>query len=111
MSVFLARLVLAISLLFGSVVVPATAGAEAGHAMEVVDVDCDVLAVAADVDDKSSDGVPPLHIDHHHCSACAELNGRSPAADMLASKDLFFGRPVAALASYATAPPIQPPAA
>lgn len=111
MSAFLARLVLAISLLFGSVIAPAVAGAEAGHMMEVVDVDCDLLVVAADADGKSSDSTPPLHIDHHHCSACAELNGRSPAADMLVSKDLFFGRPAIVLASYATAPPTQPPAA
>jgi len=109
MSAFLARLVLTISLLFGSVVVPAMGGAEAGHAMEVVDVDCDVLTVAAD--GNSSDSAPPLHIDHHHCSACAELNGRSPAADMLVSKNLFFGQPATVLASYATAPPTQPPAA
>ncbi|WP_428682454.1 hypothetical protein [Sphingopyxis sp.] len=111
MLAFLARLVLTISLLFGSVVAPAMAGAEAGHAMEIVDAGCDVLATAADADGQSPDNAPPLHIDHHHCSACTELNGRSPAADMLVSKGLFFGRSATVLASYAAAPPTQPPSA
>jgi hypothetical protein len=111
MSAFLARLAITISLLFGSVVVPAMAGAEAGHAMEVLGVDCDVVAAAGATGDGSPDNAPPLHIDHHHCSACAELNGRSPVADMIASTALFFGQPATVLASYATAPPTQPPAA
>lgn len=110
MSAFLARLAITISLLFGSVVVPAMAGAEAGHTMEIVDVDCDVIA-APDTDERSPDNAPPLHIDHHHCSACAELNGRSSMSDMFASRDLVFGQSATVLASYATAPPTQPPAA
>lgn len=111
MTAILARLVLTISLLFGSVVIPAMAGAEAGHAMEIIDVDCDVVAGSSDTDERPRDSAPPLHIDHHHCTACAELNGRAPVADILASKDLFFRRPATVLASDATAPPIQPPAA
>jgi hypothetical protein len=111
MSAVLARLAIMISLLFGSVVVPAMAGAETGHAMEIIDVGCDVLVAAADTDESSPDSAPPLHLDHHHCSACAELNGRSPMSDRLAPNNLFFRGPVTILASYATAPPIQPPAA
>lgn len=110
MSAFLARLAIAISLLFGSVVVPAIAGAEAGHAMEIIDVDCDVLATP-DNDERSPDNAPPLHLDHHHCSACAELNGRSSVSDMFVSSALFFGQPATVLASYVAAPPTQPPAA
>jgi hypothetical protein len=111
MPAFLARLVLTISLLFGSVVVPAMAGAEAGHSMEVVDVDCDVAAAPTGGNEGSPDGAPPLHIDHHHCSACAELNGRSQTSNMPASNGLLFRGPATVLASYATAPPIQPPSA
>lgn len=111
MSAFLARLIVTISLLFGSVVVPAMAGAEAGHMMEVIDVDCDVFAASSDTDGQSSDDAPPVHIDHHHCSACAELNGCSAVSDMLVSSALFFGRPATVLASRAIAPPTQPPAA
>lgn len=111
MSAFLARLAITLSLLFGSVVAPAMAGAEAGHAMEIIDVGCDIVAAAADPDERSPDNAPPLHIDHHHCSACAELNGRSPVPDMFVSSAMFFGRPATVLASYATAPPTQPPAA
>ena len=111
MSAFLARLALLIALLFGSVVVPAMAGAEAGHMMEILDVDCDIFALSADTDETPSDSTPPLDRDHHHCSACAELNGRSSISDMLESNGLFFRGPAAVLASYATAPPTQPPAA
>lgn len=111
MSAFLARLLVTISLLFGSVVMPAMAGAEAGHATEVIDVDCDFVAASTDPDDLSPDDAPPLHIDHHHCSACTELNGRSPMSDMFVSSALFFGQPATVLASHATAPPTQPPAA
>lgn len=111
MSAFLARLVLTMSLLFGSVVVPAMAGAEAGHAMEIIDVGCDVLVAAADSDDGSRESAPPIHLDHHHCSACAELNGRSPMSDRLVPNGLFFRGPVTILASYTAAPPTQPPAA
>lgn len=111
MSAFLARLAITLSLLFGSIVVPAVAGAEAGHAMEIIDDGCDVVAASADPDERSPDNAPPLHIDHHHCSACAELNGRSPVPDIFVSSALFFGRPATVLASYATAPPTQPPAA
>ncbi len=111
MSAFLARFFITISLLFGSVVVPAMAGAEAGHVMEIVDVDCDVVAASAGLDERSPDNAPPLHIDHHHCSACAELNGRSAVSDMFGPCALFFGQPATVLASRATAPPTQPPAA
>lgn len=111
MSAFLARLIVTISLLFGSVVVPAMAGAEAGHAIEIIDVDCDVVAASAETGERSPDSAPPLHIDHHHCSACAELNGRFAVSNMLVSRALFFGQPATVLASYATAPPTQPPAA
>lgn len=111
MSAFLARLILTISLLFGSVVVPAMAGEEAGHSMEIVDLDCDIFAAVSDADDESPDGAPALHIDHHHCSACAELNGRPQATGIPGSNGLFFRGPATILASYATAPPTQPPAA
>lgn len=111
MSAFLARLIVTISLLFGSVVVPAIAGGEAGHAMEIVDVDCDILVSSSDAGENSPDGAPALHIDHHHCSACAELNGRSQVSGMIASNGLLFRSPATVLASYATAPPVQPPAA
>lgn len=111
MSAFLARLILAVSLLFGSVVVPAMAGEEAGHSMEIVDADCDILGASGDADEKSPDGAPALHIDHHHCSACAELNGRVQATGMPGSNGLLFRGPATVLASYATAPPTQPPAA
>jgi hypothetical protein len=111
MLAFLARLILTISLLFGSVVVPAMAGVQAGHAMEIIDVGCDVLVAAADTDERSPENAPPLHLDHHHCSACAELNGRPPMSDRLMSNGLFFRGPITVLASYAMAPPIQPPAA
>lgn len=111
MSAFFARLIVTISLLFGSAVVPAMAGAEAGHAMEIIDVDCDVVAASPDADERSPDNAPPLHIDHHHCSACAELNDRSAISEMFVSGDLVFGQSATVLASYATAPPTQPPAA
>ncbi len=111
MSAFLVRLALTIALLFGSAVAPAMAGAEAGHMMEIIDLDCDMFAVPADVDQKSSDSAPPFHLDHHHCSACAELNGRSPSPDRRVASGLFFREPATVLASYATAPPTQPPAA
>lgn len=110
-SAFLARLAITLSLLFGSVVVPAMAGAEAGHVIEIIDVDCDVVAASSDADEHSPDNPPPLHIDHHHCSACTELNGRPPMSDRLVSSALFFGQPATVLASDATAPPTQPPAA
>ncbi|WP_447761994.1 hypothetical protein [Sphingopyxis panaciterrae] len=111
MSAFLARVLLTMSLLFGSVVVPAMAGEEAGHSIEIVDVDCDVLTASADAGDTSPDDAPVLHIDHHHCSACTEMNGRGQAIDLLASGSLLFRGPATVLTSYATAPPTQPPAA
>jgi len=111
MLAFLARLVLAISLLFGSVVVPAMAEPGTAHAMEIIDVDCDVAAASADTDEESSGDAPPIHADHHHCSACAELNSRSRPSGMPVSGGLVFRGPATVLASRATAPPIQPPAA
>lgn len=111
MSAFLARVMLTMSLLFGSVVVPAMAGEEAGHSIEIVDVDCDILTASAGAGDMSPDNAPMLHIDHHHCSACTELNGRGHAVDLLASGGLLFRAPATVLTSTATAPPTQPPAA
>lgn len=111
MSAFLARLILMISLLFGSVVVPAMAGAEAGHSMEIIDVDCSDLIAATNGDDEAPDRAPALHIDHHHCSACTALDGRSPPSGVLASSDIFFRRPATVLASDTAAPLTPPPAA
>lgn len=113
MSAFLVRLVLAFSLLFGSIAVPALARAEPGHhALETIDLDCSLTEAGAFGDEKMpGDGVPALHIDHHHCSACIALDGPSPARDMPVLNSLFFRERAAALASRATAPPTQPPSA
>lgn len=110
MSAFLARVLLTVALLFGSVVVPAVAGGEAAHSMEIIDGDCDVLAASADVGGEAPGKAPALHIDHHHCSACT-VSGRSHAVGLFAAGNLFFGGPATILASRATAPPTQPPAA
>ena len=112
MSAFFVRVVLAFSLLFGSVAVPALAKAEPGHhALEMIDLDCSL----ADADDAGSetapDGTPPLHIDHHHCSACIELDGVSPTHVVPVASGLIFREHAAVLASRATAPPTQPPSA
>lgn len=118
MSAFLVRLVLAFSLLFGSVAVPALARAEPGHhALEMIDLDCSLAeanesGVNASGNEKTPDNsAPALHIDHHHCSACIELDGTSPARDMPVLSGLFFRERATALASRATAPPTQPPSA
>lgn len=114
MSAFLARVLLTVSLLFGSVVVPAVAGGEAAHSMEIIDGDCNVPTASAEAGGPAPDApgkAPALHIDHHHCSACTEVSGRSHAAGLFTAGNLFFGRPATILASRATAPPTQPPAA
>jgi len=112
MSAFLVRIVLAFSLLFGSVAVPALARAEPGHhALEIIDIDCSLIE-AQELDGETvPDGEPALHIDHHHCSACIELGAASPARDMPVPDGLFFRQRTAVLASRATAPPTQPPSA
>lgn len=112
MSAFLVRLVLAFSLLFGSVAVPALAKAEPGHhALELIDLDCS-LAKADDAGNETvPDGTPPLHIDHHHCSACIELDGPAQTREMTIFSGLFFRERAAVLFSRATAPPTQPPSA
>ncbi|NIJ38266.1 hypothetical protein FHR22_002977 [Sphingopyxis panaciterrae] len=114
MSAFLARVLLTVSLLFGSVVVPAMAGGEAAHSMEIIDGDCDVPTASAEAGGQAPgtpDKAPALHIDHHHCSACTEVSGRPQSSGLFAAGNFFFGGPATILASRATAPPTQPPAA
>lgn len=105
-----ARILVIVSLLFGSVVLPAMAEAKPGHEMELVDIDC-YFAERGGSDQKMPDSEPAGHMDHHHCAAYVALNGfakTSPA--FLPSKLFFLGRETAP-ASYATAPPTQPPSA
>lgn len=112
MLAFLVRLVLAFSLLFGSVAVPALAKAEPGHhALEMIDLDCSLAQVDESGNEAAPDGTPPLHIDHHHCSACIELDSTSQTRDVPVFSGLFFRERVTVLASRATAPPTQPPSA
>lgn len=112
MSAFLVRLVLAFSLLFGSVAVPALAKAEPGHhALEMIDVDCSLIEARETSGETAPNGEPALHIDHHHCSACIELDGTSSSRDVPLASGLVFRERAAVLTSRATAPPTQPPSA
>lgn len=112
MSAFLVRLVLAFSLLFGSVAVPALAKAEPGHhALEMIDLDCSLIEADDIGNETAPDGTPPLHIDHHHCSACVELDGPAQTHDVPVFSGLFFRERASVLTSRATAPPTQPPSA
>ncbi|WP_144037870.1 hypothetical protein [Sphingopyxis sp. KK2] len=71
----------------------------------------EVSDVAAGEDHPSSTGSGSELPHHHHCPTGLVADELDASASSFAPRDIHLPRPAAALASRATAPPTQPPAA
>lgn len=99
-------------LLFGSVGVPALADAgNAGHAVEMVDLDCYAEEQSDAGQDENAPRAPAGHVDHHHCSVAIPQSVNSVAAINIYASAPFALLAARGLISHQAAPPTQPPSA
>jgi len=99
-------------LLFGSVGVPALADAgNAGHAVEIVDLDCHAEEKSDAGQDENSPKAPAGHVDHHHCSVAVPQSVSGVAATNIYTCSQFALLAIRGMISHQAAPPIQPPSA
>ncbi|MEQ1537627.1 MAG: hypothetical protein ABL928_01760 [Sphingorhabdus sp.] len=106
-------LLLVFAILFGTVIMPTVAHAQAAsasHAEEFLDiheVDSD-----AGQDTRDDDGEKPCHaVAHHHCSMALRIDGPPRTMTLTAAQNSFVASLHAAMASLSQAPPTEPPAA
>lgn len=99
-------------LLFGSIGVPALADAgSAGHAVEIVDLDCHSEEKNDTGQDKNAPKAPSGHVDHHHCSVAVPQSVNGVAAIPIYTGNQFALLAIRGMVSHQAAPPIQPPSA
>lgn len=97
------------TLFFGGLISSAEAAHDVtAHCAELAEASC-----ASSTDEhgsKDKDGTP-IHVDHHHCGSFVVLDGELVAQDVLQQDSQIHSALETVLASRATAPPVQPPAA
>ncbi len=99
-------------LLFGSIGVPALADAgNAGHAVEIVDLDCHAEEKSDSGQDENSPNAPAGHVDHHHCSVAVPQSSSGVAEAPIYTGNRFASLATRGMISHQTAPPTQPPSA
>jgi hypothetical protein len=99
-------------LLFGSIGVPALADAgSAGHAVEIVDLDCHAEEKSEAGQDENAPKAPAGHVDHHHCSVAVPQSVSGVAATNIYTGNQFALLAIRGMISHQAAPPIQPPSA
>lgn len=104
---------LLIGILFGGVLSPAMAHApDSGvlHVGEVLDVHEDAAPAAHDPTEKAPT-MPEQPASHHHCTIALEVTAPSILAELELREAQFRPALSRVLASYAQAPPTEPPAA
>jgi hypothetical protein len=99
-------------LLFGSIGVPALADAgSAGHAVEIVDLDCHSEEKNDAGQDENAPKAPAGHVDHHHCSVAVPQSVSGVGATNIYTGNQFALLAIRAMISHQAAPPTQPPSA
>lgn len=109
----LVSLFVMLAMLFGSVIVPATA-----HAEDVVaSHGGDIIVVLDHVDDSDHDdgheqkGDAPCHaVSHHHCSMALAVDAPALKLSVTQRDAGATPRPISAMSSFSQAPPTEPPA-
>ncbi|UNU44435.1 hypothetical protein EAO27_18270 [Sphingopyxis sp. YF1] len=106
-------LMLILSMLFGSLVVPAFADAgTAGHAFEILDTDCHAETRDDARDAPGDPGQPAaIHVDHHHCSNGLVPPATGAARTGLRARGPLFPVPASMMEPHDAAPLTEPPAA
>jgi hypothetical protein len=106
-------MLLALAILFGSLVAPETAHAEnlpGDHSIEVLEVHNH--AEADDQKDQQQNGGSPCHaLVHHHCSIAIAVDAGAASLLVRNAKAAVMPLIVQPMASLALAPPAEPPAA
>lgn len=106
-------LFLVFALLFGTVIMPTVAHAQAAsasHAEEFLDIH--ELDSDAGQDTRDDDDEKPCHaVTHHHCSFALRVDAPSGTMTLVAAQNSFIAGLHAAMASLSQAPPTEPPAA
>lgn len=113
MRAMLTSLMLVFAILFGSVVMPTIAHAQAAQAGYIAEaVDSHEHDVSSDEGSQEPDGDKPCHaVAHHHCSAALRAELPPLAMFGLSSQLKAIGVSPAKMASLSQAPPTEPPSA
>ena len=106
-------LLLVFAILFGSVIMPTIAHAQApsaSHSEEFLELH--EHDEAGDQDTQQQDGDKPCHaVAHHHCSIALRVETDAMTIPSTWLQNSFVPSSPAAMASYSQAPPTEPPAA
>ncbi len=102
-----------IAVLFGTVILPTIAHAQAissGHDVELLDTLQHSATAGHDQQEPDSD--KPCHgVAHHHCSAFVSTDGPIVAINSALLRSVAIARASAPMTSFAQAPPTEPPSA
>ena len=105
-------LFLVFAILFGSVIMPTIAHAQAASASHAEDIlELHGHDEAGDQGTQKQDGDKPCHaVVHHHCSIALRVEAAEIAMPAAWLQNSFVPTSPAAMASYSQAPPTEPPA-
>jgi len=101
------------AILIGGIVAPESAHAEsllAGHATEIVDVDGHADS-SSKQGESQKDGAPCHAVTHHHCGIAIAADPTASSLGHWNAKSAVMPLAVRPMASLASAPPTEPPAA
>lgn len=106
-------LLLVFAILFGSVIMPTIAHAQAASASHSEEfLELHEHDEAGDQDTQKQDGDKPCHaVAHHHCSIALRVETSAMAMPSPRLQNSFVLSSTAAMASFSQAPPTEPPAA
>jgi len=106
-------LLLVFAILFGTVIMPTIAHAQAAsasHSAEFLEIH--EHDGASGQDTQEEDGDKPCHaVAHHHCSIALRVDTPATAMALALSQTSFVASLHSAMASFSQAPPTEPPAA
>lgn len=104
-------ILLAFGMLLGGAGAPAMADTgPSGHMIEMLDLDCHEIDQTTDGEGDSAPDMPG-HVDHHHCSVGLVLHDSKSFISLTLARSPVHPVLVQSLASHATAPLTEPPAA
>lgn len=106
-------ILLLFAMLIGGIIAPESAHAEsllAGHATEIVDVDGHVDPIGKQ-GEQQKDGMPCHAAAHHHCGIAIAADPGTGSLGLWSPGSVVVPLTVRQLASLASAPPTEPPAA
>lgn len=106
-------LLLVFALLFGTVIMPTIAHAQAASASHSEEfLELHEHDGAEDQDTQNEDGKKPCHaVAHHHCSIALRVDAPAVHLTSVQLQNSFKPSSSAAMASFLQAPPTEPPAA